>query len=383
MNAQLVVTNGPSEGTTVNLFTKHDFLIGRHPDCNLALQDTRISSQHCRIFHQDDQYFIEDLNSTNGTAINHHPITAIQMLHDNDLIFMGDICIRFQKEAREEKPKKERNPQNKVGDYYLLKKIGEGASGEIYQAENIHSGEIVALKIFHAYRLEEVAIQRFLREAKICMKFNHPRIVKVFEFAMFCDRPVIVMEYLNGISLLSYIKKNGAMPVKIVLKIGAQIAQGLYYVHKQGVIHRDLNPANIFLMPHNQLKIIDFGIMKISGERITMPCQVLGSLNYIPPEQIDNASNIDVRADIYSLGATLYHALLGRPPYFDVPGIHALTLQITSKSVQPLDELMDIPKSTSDLISKAMAFDRLNRFSSAEEVFYSIQNELANFKKES
>ena len=377
MPAKLIITNGPSQGQEIILDTDNTIL-GRHPECTFILQDTRISAKHCRIFHSDQQYFVEDLKSRNGTSINHRMISAVQSLNNNDLLILGDTCLRFQQDignSNKSVDVQAIDPMRQVGDYYLLKQIGKGATGEIFKAKNIHTGEIVALKIFYAYRLEDVALQRFLRESKVCMSFNHPKIIKVFDFAIFDDNPVIIMEYVEGKSLASYIKEYGKLPYKIVLKIAMQITQGLYYTHQKGIIHRDLNPANIIVMPKCQIKIIDFGIMKVSGTRITMDCQVLGSLNYIPPEQVDNASNVDIRADIYAIGATMYHALLGKPPYFDVTNIHALTLRMVNGLVQPLNQLMDIPPSLSQLVAKAMAFNKEDRFPTTKEMFQALKNE--------
>ena len=377
MPAKLIITNGPAQGQEI-ILDMDNVILGRHPECSFTLQDTRISAKHCRIFHSDNQYFVEDLKSRNGTIINHRTISAIQSLNHNDLLILGDTYLRFQQDTENEQQAidvQPVDPMRQVGDYYLLNQIGKGATSEIFKAKNIHTGEIVALKIFYAYRLEDVALQRFLRESKVCMSFNHPKIIKVFDFAMFDDKPVIIMEYVEGKSLASYIKEYGKLPNKIVLKIAMQLTQGLYYTHQKGIIHRDLNPANIIIMPKCQIKIIDFGIMKVPGVRITMDCQVLGSLNYIPPEQVDNASNVDIRADIYAIGATMYHALLGKAPYFDITNIHALTLRMATGSVQPLEQLMDIPHSLSQLVAKAMAFNKEERFPTTKDMFNALHNE--------
>ena len=130
-----------------------------------------------------------------------------------------------------------------------------------------------------------------------------------------------------------------------------------------------------------QTKIIDFGIAKVHGNNITLSCQTLGTMNYIPPEQIDNAKSVDYRVDIYGLGATLYYLLLGKPPYFDTKGIHALTLKITSTPVTPLKELMNIPVSISNLVENAMKYDKKERYQTAQEMFMAIKKELEKFDK--
>lgn len=265
----------------------------------------------------------------------------------------------------------------RIGDYVLLQKIGEGASGEVFKACNANTKQVVALKIFHAhYAMDEVSMQRFVQEARICMQFDHPRIIKVFDFAIYYNRPMIVMEYVSGISLAKYIEERQRLSVSKALKIGLYVAQGIHYAHQRGVVHRDLNPSNILLAKKAQLKIVDFGIVKVYANAITMGCQSLGTLNYIPLEQLDNARGVDHRADIYGLGATLYHAILGKPPFADLQGIYALTLRMSATPVTPLKNLMEISPSVSALLDKALAQDKAKRFQSMEEFFHAIHKEL-------
>lgn len=275
------------------------------------------------------------------------------------------------------------DPQDEIiiGDYHILKKIGIGSSGEIFKAQNMINDEIVALKILHSHRMDEITMQRFIQEINICTQLDHPRLIKVFEFGMYRDCPVMIMEYIDGYSLDRYMKKHGAFSIKKALQIGACIAQGIHYAHKKKIVHRDLNPSNILIDKKRQIKIIDFGIVKVAGNKITLSCQTLGTLRYIPPEQIENAKEVDCRADIYSLGATMYHLIAGHAPYHNVQGINALTLKITEESPIPLKDVMECSSSLSDLIEKAMAQSKDERFQSAKEFFEAIMFELKKEKK--
>ncbi len=272
-------------------------------------------------------------------------------------------------------------PKYQVGEYELLKKIGDGAMGQVFKGRHIPSGKIVALKMLHSYLMDEISLKRFLQEVQICMKFDHPKIVKVFDFAMYHSRPVIVMEYIEGRTLKERIKNKGPVSLKLALHLGAQIAQGIHYAHKHGVVHRDLNPANVLVNSKCEVKIIDFGLVKIHGKNITVSNETLGTLHYIPPEQIENASSVDHRADIYALGATLYHAILGKPPFFDIQGVNALTIRITEHPAAPLSTLMQIPAAVSAIIEKAMALDQSKRFQTAQEFFKSLVLELQKLLK--
>lgn len=266
--------------------------------------------------------------------------------------------------------------QVQVGDYQILKRIGDGAMGQVFKGRHIISGQIVALKMLHSYLMDDISLKRFLQEVQICMQFDHPRIVKVFDFAMYHNRPVIVMEYIDGIGLADLIRNRVTLPLKLALHLAAQIAQGLHYAHKHGVVHRDLNPANVLVDTKYQAKIIDFGMVKVRGTNITVNSETIGTIHYIPAEQVKNSGKVDHRADIYALGATLYHALLGKPPYFDTEGINALTLRITEGPPPPLSSLIKIPSSISNMIAKAMAFDQEKRFNSSQEFFQTLVKEL-------
>ncbi len=395
MPARLIIMNGPSQGSSLLLSSDKTLIIGRDYDCGLQFQDILLSTYHCCIYNVDESFCLEDMGSTNGTKVNDRLIQEPCLLHSQDVITIGNTRLCFTEEIEIERtptqvqkdfPAHQEKPFSfirEVGDYYIIKKLGDGASGEIFKAKHANSEKMVALKIFHPYYcMDEISMQRFVQEAKVCMKFDHPRIVKVFDFAIFYNRPVIVMEYLKGVSLLQYIQTRGQLNIAKALKIGLYIAQGMHYAHKMGVVHRDLNPSNIFMGKGFQLKIIDFGIVKVPEQSITLGAQTLGTMNYIPPEQIDNAKQVDFKADIYGLGATIYHALLGKPPYFDIHGIHSLTLRISGTPAQPLKTLIKVPVYVSDLIEKAMHPEKEKRFLSMENFFHAIQNTLKRLSSE-
>ena len=394
MAARLTIINGPSEGMSLLLKGDDTLILGRHPKANLRFLDDGVSSHHCRIFSQGNYHYIEDLGSTNGTYVNEESITRPRRLESNDEILIGDTCLTYSYSETESEETTESSddiastmvlktsvfkaaPDEKtVGDYRLLQRLGNGATGEIFKAQNIVSAEVVALKILHSHCLDDVSLQRFLHEVNTCMSFDHPGIVKVFEFGMYQDRPLLIMEYIDGEALDRYLNRNGSMAPEPALKIAAQLSQALHYAHKRGVVHRDLNPANILLQQNHESKIIDFGIAKVYGKSITLACQTLGTLRYIPPEQIDDARSVDHRADIYALGATLYHLLYGKPPYFETQGLNALILKITDGRLRPLKQVMQIKKSISDLVKKAMAPNRNDRFSNVLQFFQAIIAEL-------
>lgn len=398
MVTRLIILNGPIEGMSISLHPGMSMLLGRHPKCSLQFLDTRISNHHCRLFGKDSFYYVEDMGSTNGTYVNDEKIAVPHRLQGNDIIRIGDIRIQFiahsadlisephkthegsDNQAKQDPKFKGLLGETIIGDYKILKKLGAGATSEIFKAHHIITGKTLALKVLHTYPLDEVSLQRFIQEVKICMKFNHPRIVKVHEFAMYQDRPILVMDYIRGISLEEYLDRFGAVPQKNALKIASYITQALRYIHQEGVIHRDINPANILINEQEEIKLIDFGLVKEHNKFITLTCQTLGTIRYIPPEQIDDAKSVDHRADIYALGATIYHLLSGKPPYSDVNGLHALVMRIAAGPPVPLHSFTDTKKSISTIVCKAMASDRDQRYQRAQDFHHDIVSELKKMR---
>jgi serine/threonine protein kinase len=389
MGARLVITSGQMGGVSIALHQEEALVLGRHPKCKLHFADDSISSHHCRIFSEDEDYYVEDLGSTNGTYLNNKKISSPCKLSHNDLIGMGTIqlCFMHGKQQESDLPKRPRisttvmepmdyGEEKRIGDYAILKKIGTGGTSEIFKCRHIVSGQIVALKILHAQSLSEVTLQRFLSEVETCMRFDHPSIIKVIDFGIYHNQPVLATEYSDGISLEEHVRKFGPLPVENALKIAAQTTQGLHYAHKRGVVHRDLNPSNILINDRQEIKIIDFGIAKVYGKSITISCETLGTVRYIPPEQIDDARNVDHRADIYALGTTLYHLLSGKPPYFDVHGLNALVMKITEGAAASLHKVTKVPESVASLVAKAMSPKKEERYQTALEFFQAIMNEL-------
>lgn len=387
--AKLMVTTGSMSGISIAL--PKQLIIGQGKKCDLQLQDSGIAEFHCKIYAKDDRFYIENLDDQFKTVVNKIKITS-QSLQENDHIEIGNVVLKFSIPEEETSPMKthfenkedpfempdfyEDDPR-KIGDYIILQHLGTGATGDVFKAENFITHKIVALKILHAKDIDEHTLKRFVQEVQICSEFNHPRIVKVFEFGMFKGRPLIAMEYINGISLEEYIKENESLTPIETLKTAGQIAQALNYTHKKGVVHRDLKPSNILLQNKKNIKIIDFGVIKVQGNCITFANQMIGTIRYIPPEQIDDAASVDERADIYSLGALMYFLVTGKPPYFETEGLESLILNIHTERATSINNIASgIPKELCNLVEKAMEKEIDKRFKDIPEMFQEIINVL-------
>ncbi len=263
--------------------------------------------------------------------------------------------------------------KNKV--YWITEKLGQGGMGAVFKAWDSQAKRYVAIKI--VLDPDDKAQFRFNLEAKASARLSHENVVQVYSYG---PNPLLhmVMEMANGKSLENL--SPGELDLEQILEVGIQTAKGLKYIHANGLLHRDLKPANlIWVEEDKKVKIADLGLVReVGAERMTLTGELLGTPAYMPPEQAigkkegESADELDVRADLYSLGAILYELTTGKPPYF-APNAMAVMLMILEESShsarEPLSKLRKgVPKEFEDLVNKVMAYDRENRFQSAEEV---------------
>jgi serine/threonine protein kinase len=262
-----------------------------------------------------------------------------------------------------------------LGDYQILAPLGKGGMGTVYMARDHRTGRLVALKVLPPYRArtEERTLIRFQREMELSKKLQHPLIALTYETGQYRSVYYIAMEYIPGKSLFRTVADEGAMNVPRAAHIGMEIALGLEYAHQQGMIHRDLKPSNILITPNDHAKILDLGLAIMAGEQgeatiIGGQGYIVGSMDYISPEQTYDARNVDPRADIYGLGCTLFFALTGQPPF--PGGGSAEKIQKHRNELPPqLPNLRpDLPPDFADVIHRMMAKNPDLRYQTAKDV---------------
>jgi len=258
-----------------------------------------------------------------------------------------------------------------VGRYEVLEELGQGAMGIVYKAKDPKINRLLAIKTirfsdeFEEDRLQEIK-DRFFREAQIAGKLSHPAIVAIYDVGEDFDLSYLAMEFLNGENLQKYCRKGALLPLRKVLYILAEAARALDYAHSQGVIHRDIKPANIMLLKDGKVKVTDFGIAKAVSDSKTKSGIVLGTPNYMSPEQI-NGQELDGRSDIFSLGVVFFELVTGQLP-FHGKTLANLFYQITQgKHPSPRQTNPNVPKPCAQMIDKALAKDPDRRFRSAGE----------------
>jgi serine/threonine-protein kinase len=256
--------------------------------------------------------------------------------------------------------------------YRVLKKLGEGGMGSVYLAEQIAVNRNVALKILHSdYARDPEFVKRFRQEAKLAASLSHHNIVTIFDFDQADDGSLyIVMEYVAGDSLSTVIK-SGHLDIRTAVRLGIQIAEGLRAAHTAGVIHRDIKPENIMVLPGDEIKLMDFGIARLSNvegaTRLTRSGMIMGTPTYMAPEQIEGGE-VGVATDIYAFGVLLYEMLSGQVP-FTAPTPGAVLIKHLTETAPPLRKLRnDIPASIEKVVKQALEKKPGSRQRSMDEV---------------
>ncbi len=262
-------------------------------------------------------------------------------------------------------------------DYEIVRELGRGGMGVVYLAHNRLMGRDEVLKVMGREIVERPGVlERFLREIRAVAKLRHANIVAAYSAVRIGESIVFAMEYVEGLDLSRMVKLKGPMPVAHACLFARQAALGLQHAHEEGLVHRDIKPGNLMLSRRGDratVKVLDFGLAKATREQkldagLTHEGQALGTPDYIAPEQILDAPNADIRADIYSLGGTLYYLLTGRPP-FRASSLYDIYQAHISRDADPLNLVRpEVPAELAALVAKLMAKDPARRFQAPAEV---------------
>lgn len=267
-----------------------------------------------------------------------------------------------------------------LGKYRILEPIGGGAMGTVLLCEHQQMRHKVAVKLLSRQIVEKdpTALARFQREARAAAALNHPNIVRTHDIDQANGHHYLVMDYVEGETLQEVVAQNGCLPAEQAIHYVIQAALGLQHIHEAGLIHRDLKPGNLLLDSEGTVKILDLGLALFTeddDDQLTNNGSggtILGTADFLSPEQAANSHDVDNRTDIFSLGATLYYLLTGRPPYGDLPLTRKL-LALHLSDPRPIREFRkDLPPGLVAIIEKMMAKDPSERFQSALEVAHAL-----------
>jgi formylglycine-generating enzyme required for sulfatase activity/tRNA A-37 threonylcarbamoyl transferase component Bud32 len=260
------------------------------------------------------------------------------------------------------------------GRYRVLRELGRGGMGVVYQARHTVMDRQVVIKVISKALLDRPdALERFRREVRAAAQLSHPNIVTAYDAEQAGDAHFLVMEFVPGQSLAEVLHRRGPLPVAHACHYVRQAALGLQHAFERGMVHRDIKPHNLMLTPKSQVKILDFGLAKMASERgagkgLTASGAYMGTPDYSAPEQATDARTADIRADIYSLGCTLYCLLAGHPPFQEDTAIKTILAHL-DKAPVPLPELRpDVPADLWAVVARLLAKDPARRYQTPAEL---------------
>jgi len=401
--------------------------IGRDPSNDISLPDAAVSLVHCQLFSEGRRFYLKDLGSTNGTMVNGNRVISAE-LQDGDILVIGQNTIRIELPAGEEDEPAAatthkddvRPPEATVADgdflartsypekhhalelsgnifgsvtYFLKRKIADGGMGSVYEAEQFGAeGFIkkVAIKtILPSYVKKETFVSSFIGEAKLVANLVHQNIVQIHHLGRHEDGYYIAMELIDGINLTTFIrlhrKLKRPVPVEIATFIASRICRGLEYAHNKknengeplGLVHRDVSPNNVMITKEGEVKLTDFGVAKAAQFMGNDDGYLVGSVEYMSPEQADCAS-IDHRSDIYSLGLLYYELLTGLRVFQCESNDIEATVAIVKKSKipDPVNYRKDLKKSVVEIVMKCLRKLPDDRYQTAGELGYVLEHEM-------
>ena len=266
-----------------------------------------------------------------------------------------------------------------LGPYRIMDHLGKGGVSQVFKAWHAERNCPVALKVIHSHLLDNAeAVGRFQREMKAVLRLSHPNIVQSFGDDALGEAHFFAMEFVQGTSLDKLVQLSGSLPIPQACDFIRQAALGLQHAHEKGLVHRDIKPANLVQIAGGSvIKILDFGLARLqrspdskSGPAValTMEGAIIGTADFMAPEQARDARSADIRSDIYSLGCTFYFLLTGQPPYPGNALMHKLYQHINAEPPVPEQKRPEVPAEVSAIVRKMMAKKPDERYPTPAEV---------------
>ncbi len=422
-------------------FTDHKIFLGRDESNSIVVVAEGLSRFHAVLIEEDDELYLKDNDSLNGTFINYNQVRGKRKLVNGDIIQIGYCLIRVDFKPDQDivvldfvppeqteivsrnsakPPMKIASPEpertmvagddiertmvacddiertmvasetmlsrssrldknllpggSEIGKYVIIKRLGKGGMGEVYLAKHKTLGICRAIKILSKDSGDNDTrfLERFLREAKLASEIRHPNVVGVMDVEMEedCGFPYIVMEYVDGGSLRNSLAAIKRLSEEQAVVIVEAVASALQAAEEHRIVHRDIKPDNIMFTKRGEVKLADLGIAKVDGKDadLTRTNMMIGTPAYLPPEQAQNAKDVDARADIYSLGATFYEMLTGQQPYPGENSIEVLHKLFLAPVPDPRKINPAVSPASAMIVMKMMAKDPKDRFQNATEL---------------
>jgi serine/threonine-protein kinase len=377
MQAYLRITAGPDSGRTFNLTQGLTLTIGRGEKSDTKLTDASVSRLHCTVKWEDARFLLSDLDSVGGTLVDGKKIKEHALKHDQEFQ-IGATRLKLhttgiadaatlqaaQKPARELKPDEAVLTGKSIKYYELGPVLARGTTGTIYKSKDTRDGKDVAVKVLHAdFTKDDEEVQRFIRAMTTAIELKHPNLIALYGAGKQGDTCWYAMEFVDGDPLTKLIEKFGTLKMldwKFALTVGVHIAQALEVAHEKQVIHRNISPDNVMICKKdNTAKLGGMMLAKalegIKAKQITKPGELVGNIAYMAPERTKSDVEVDTRADIYGLGATMYALLTGKPPFAGKTLVETIAQIRQSDPVPPKKFQLSIPDKLQDAVLTMLA----------------------------
>lgn len=340
-----------------------NMLLGRKRTCDVVVDDVKSSREHTRIFREGGAYYVQDLNSSNGTYLNEVRIDKSPLVF-GDKVRIGETVLAFVGD-----PEQSLEGQS-VGGFQIIEKLGHRDIGIVYRARQIALDRVVALKVLDADLSQDAQfVNRFIEEARAAGTLRHPNIIHVFDVGKANDQYYICMEYVSGKTLKDTLAEE-TLDLADKLRISRECASALAFAHERGIVHKDVTPINIILTEEKVAKIADMGIAKLTDAPITS--RDINSLYYISPEEA-LAKPIGPQADIYSLGLCIYEMLTGELPFKSDNARDIIKEHITTAVPSPRELAPEVPETLAAICLRMTAVSNSARYPSMKEVVEDLE----------
>jgi serine/threonine protein kinase len=403
MVRRLAVIAGPDRGQVFPLPEGATVSVGRGQDALARLGDPHVSRIHCRIVRSGDRLVLSDAGSTAGTLVNGAHVTGEQPLSIGDVIQIGQTQLRVDEDAVPEMPTfappAPAAPAGAassvvrladligqtVGHYQVSAVRARGQTGLVFLAQDLESGQDVALKVLRPEFTQRSAdVQRFLRAAQTVLPLRHPHLVPLRDVGQAGPCCWLAMDWIEGESLTDVIDRIGVAGMldwRFAARVAVHLARALQFAHAHQVIHRNLTPRNVLVRFSDKTTLLgDLMLAKaVEGSLaldITRPGEVVGDIRYTSPERLLGNDAVDARSDIYSLGALVYALLTGRPPLAGPTLLETLALIRTGEPVRPKKYQLSIADLFEGVVLRMLAKRPEDRYQSADDLLVHLDRAL-------
>jgi serine/threonine protein kinase len=394
MTRRLLVTAGPDKGRAFELKPGEALLLGRSQATQTRLTDPRVSRVHCEVQVEDQRAVVVDSNSAGGTLVNGQRVTQ-HTLRPGDVIHVGDTQLRFEDDAAAEQTTLAPQPARASGEplavltgqtlahFEVGPAVAKGQSATIFRARDTKDGKDVALKVLRPeFSRDDEEMQRFVRAIKTVLPLRHPNLVALYGAGKTGPHCWMAMEYVEGESLTQVIQRIGVAGMldwRNALRVAVHVGRALDYAHGQQIIHRNVAPPNILVRSEDKVaKLGDLMLAKaldgVLAQQVTRPGELIGDVNYMSPERTRSSTDgVDGRSDIFSLGATVYALLTGRPPFADGSLVETIAKVRKAEPEKPKKFQMAIPDLFEGTVLKMLARRPEDRHQTAAELVKDLE----------